>query len=708
MTAKLIPPLNSSAMNLESALSLSLNETELSFATIKEKLGAKVAPALFLAVSTIPHLAQATYIGIDGLMFSFYRGETEMIAAYSNISYSSICYCQQVDRGSGNLYGEPIFRKSIAARNETWFLKALNSSSGYSWFGKAWNKAQDGLFLSAVAMDGRGVISLGLRAKAVADHFAALEFHGADFQLATHDGEVIIPTRLPNTPITASNNTKLKPNGDPCIDLVGNLSCSMFHDGGSKNFNGIVSGVTYKFNCSTLEIVGVQMVYVLAYPPDKLVSLVRHYCKLSNILLLLLFILMVTSLSVFIFSLVTAAKREMFLYAALVKQMDATQQAERKGMNKSHAFATASHDIRASLAAIICSIEICNQDSNPNSVVAVNLAQMSTRAQELIGLLNSVLDTSKIEAGKMQLEEEEFNLAHLLEDVTDMFYPMAIKIGVEIVLDPSDGSIAKLCLVRGDRGKLKQILCNLLSNAVKFTSEGHITVRAMAQETSFENAIIASNRNFLVECLCRLCFKNKTGLQDLDVLHTSWQDPHLTEFVIEVDDTGLGIPKDMQKIVFEYYNQVAETSCGQEGTGLGLGIVQSLVRLMGGDIRIVDKETGERGTCFNLNIKLPTCEPESTDIEKQLPRMHNERPSNSFQSLALIRTPSPKQEESHVVLLIAADQRRKVLMNYIESLNIKSVMCKAREESTPTSGENKAEVGDFLFQYFRENPDGFA
>lgn len=129
---------------------------------------------------------------------------------------------------------------------------------------------------------------------------------------------------------------------------------------------------------------------------------------------------------------------------------------------------------------------------------------------------------------------------------------------------------------------------------------------------------------------------------------------------------------------------------------------------MGGDIRIVDKETGERGTCFNLNIKLPTCEPESTDIEKQLPRMHNERPSNSFQSLALIRTPSPKQEESHVVLLIAADQRRKVLMNYIESLNIKSVMCKAWEESTPTSGENKAEVGDFLFQYFRENPDGFT
>lgn len=143
-------------------------------------------------------------------------------------------------------------------------------------------------------------------------------------------------------------------------------------------------------------------VYALVYPTENLVSLVRHYCKLSTILLALLFILIVISLSVFIFSIVKAAKREMFLCAALVKQMDATQQAERKSMNKSHAFATASHDIRASLAAIIGSIEICNQDSNPNSVVAANLGQMSTRAQELLGkvlctvlfLLSHLLETS--------------------------------------------------------------------------------------------------------------------------------------------------------------------------------------------------------------------------------------------------------------------------------------------------------------------------
>jgi signal transduction histidine kinase len=193
------------------------------------------------------------------------------------------------------------------------------------------------------------------------------------------------------------------------------------------------------------------------------------------------------------------------------------------------------------------------------------------------GLLNSVLDTSKIEAGKMQLEEEEFNLAQLLEDVVEMFHPMAMKKGVDIVLDPCDGSVVKSCHVRGDRGKLKQILCNLLSNAVKFTSEGHITVRATVQETSLENVIMASNCSTLLDCLCQVCSKNKKGLNDMDALRTAQQAPNLTEFVIEVDDTGLVVPKDKRKSVFEFYNQVEETSFGQEGSGLGLGIVQSLV-----------------------------------------------------------------------------------------------------------------------------------
>lgn len=188
-----------------------------------------------------------------------------------------------------------------------------------------------------------------------------------------------------------------------------------------------------------------------------------------------------------------------------------------------------------------------------------------------------MLDISKIEAGKLQLEVEEFNLAQLLEEVADMFYPMAIKKRVDVVLDPCDDSILKSCHVKGDRVKLKQILCNLLNNAVKFTSEGHITIRARVEKTSMENAIIASNCNVVSKFLSWMFYKNKKGFNELDALHIAQKDPNRTEFVIEVDDTGTGIPKDKHKSVFENFVQVTETSLGQDGCGLGLGIVESLV-----------------------------------------------------------------------------------------------------------------------------------
>ena len=188
------------------------------------------------------------------------------------------------------------------------------------------------------------------------------------------------------------------------------------------------------------------------------------------------------------------------------------------------------------------------------------------------GLLNSILDTSKIEAGKMQLEEEEFDLAKLLEDTVDLFHPVGMKKGVDVVLDPYDGSILRHSRVKGDRGKLKQILCNLLSNAVKFTSDGHVSVRAWTQKPSLENKIIASNQNGLwIRFSCHFLKKKKE-------FNEVKQKQSTMEFVFEVKDTGKGIPKDKQKSVFENFVQVKETTLGQGGTGLGLGIVQSLVR----------------------------------------------------------------------------------------------------------------------------------
>lgn len=188
------------------------------------------------------------------------------------------------------------------------------------------------------------------------------------------------------------------------------------------------------------------------------------------------------------------------------------------------------------------------------------------------------MDTSKIEAGKMQLEEEEFDLFQLIEDVVDLFHPVAMRKRVDLVLDHCDGSIIRYSRVNGDRGKLLQVLNNLVSNAVKFTDEGHIAVRAWAQKPSFQNSIIASDKySFLKRLSCLFYRKNKANI-DQEAVNSIQQDLNYLEFVFEVDDTGKGIPKDKQKSVFENYVQVKETALGKGGTGLGLGIVQSLVR----------------------------------------------------------------------------------------------------------------------------------
>ncbi|KAI9187107.1 hypothetical protein LWI28_024442 [Acer negundo] len=681
-TARLLLPLNSSAINLARSLSSFLNGTELSFATI----GDKVAPRLFLALATIPHVSQVSYIGLDGLMFTYYKDGGQTLAVYSNTSRSSFCYTQPVNRDTGMLYGEAVvFPQPMIFVNESWFQQSLNStSSGYSSIGTKWNKPQESLFFSTVAMDGRGIISLGIPDSYVADRFAALDFHGGDFHLTSADGKVIIGTKLKDTRIMARRNSvfvttlpKYKHNnGHHVQGSVALVSCT--NDGKLSPVHGKVLGVKYIFFCSTLEVAGVHSVYVLSYSRDRLASLVSKDGRASRMLLVFMFLTVIISVGIFIFLIGRAAKREMYLCAALVKQMNATHQAERKSMNKTFALAKASHDVRASLAAITGLVEVCQDDASPQSELAENLSQIRTCTVDLLGILNSVLEMSKIEAGKMELQVEDFNLAQLLEEVVDMFYVVAIKKGVDVVLDPSDGSIMGICLVRGDRVKLKQILCNLLSNAIKFTSEGHVSVRAVVKKKSFEKEIIASNHNVISKCLSSSFFKNKGGFNGLDALHSVEQSPNVMEFDFEVDDTGKGIPKDKRNSVFEEFVQVKETSLGHEGSGLGLGIVQSMVHLMKGDITIVDKEPGERGTCFKFNVLLTICEPESTNTNEESPKMHNDWYRNRFhQHFTSFWNSAPKPEGSHMILFIVGEERRRVLKRYIENnLKIKVTIVK--------------------------------
>ncbi|KAJ6675000.1 TWO-COMPONENT HISTIDINE KINASE [Salix viminalis] len=707
--AKLLHPINSSAINLARVVSSSINGRSILSSYVVEK---KVAPSLFQAFSTIPFISQISYIGLGGLFFSYYYEGNQTFAVYSNSTASNLknfsWYRQPVDLDTGKVYGDAVKSLPLITTNASWIEQALNSSQGHASFESGWNSAQDPLLLNTVSLHGQGVLSLGFSPKALTSFFNNVDLHGGNLYLATQSGRVLAGG-LPNTQTVIKKNpvslhmTRL--NGDH----FGNVSCDMPSNGKLKDSVLYLGEEMYRVYCSQVEIVGVQSVYALAFPYNGLASSVNRSVKISLILLIIMIAGIFISIVSFILLVVGTARREMHLCSALIKQMEATQQAERKSMNKSLAFASASHDIRAALAGITGLIEICRAEVRAGSELDTYLRQMDGCTKDLVGLLNSILDTSKIEAGKMQLEEEEFDLAKLLEDTVDLYHPVGMKKGVDVVLDPYDGSILRHSRVKGDRGKLKQILCNLLSNAVKFTSDGHVSVRAWTQKPSLENKIIASNQNGLWRRFSCLFLKKKTEFNEMK------QKQNTMEVVFEVKDTGKGIPKDNQKSVFENFVQVKETALGQGGTGLGLGIVQSLVRLMGGEIGIVDIENGEKGTCFKFNVFLDICETPSTDNKNaeveieggSMPDGEHYYPKLTIRTPSpgpMIRTPSPrlsilgsspKIEGSHVVLLIQNEERLRSSHKYIEGLGIKSIICEAMGESSLYSKENKSQAECF-------------
>lgn len=206
--------------------------------------------------------------------------------------------------------------------------------------------------------------------------------------------------------------------------------------------------------------------------------------------------------------------------------------------------------------------------------------------------MNSVLDSTKIEVGKMQLREEVFDLGLVIEEAVNFVYPQGVEKGIDVVLDPCDGSIMKSCLVIGDRGKLKQILNNLLSNAVKFTIEGHVILRVWVKKQSSTTAIHIPREIGIWNCISSLFYENKEEAY-INALHTVQQN-EILEVIFEVDDTGKGIPKEKQMSVFENFVQVNHN---HGGTGLGLGIVQSLVCTL-----IKDHQFYKRNTQKLINL----------------------------------------------------------------------------------------------------------
>ncbi|MEH6577358.1 MAG: two-component regulator propeller domain-containing protein [Amphritea sp.] len=233
--------------------------------------------------------------------------------------------------------------------------------------------------------------------------------------------------------------------------------------------------------------------------------------------------------------------------------------AESANQAKSTFLASMSHELRTPLNAILGFSEMMGREREATQNQKEKLSIINRSGTHLLGMINDVLDLSKIEAGQAELTQAPFNLPKLLDDISRMFSARTDNAGLNFDLDVAP-ELAHY--IRADAGKLRQVIINLLGNAVKFTSEGSVRLRVQTQ--------------------------------------TDATDPAMATLQIEVHDSGPGIAPDQLKRIFEPFSQSQHTNTDVKGTGLGLAITQSLVKLMGGQI-IVESGLG-KGSIFRIDL----------------------------------------------------------------------------------------------------------
>jgi signal transduction histidine kinase/CheY-like chemotaxis protein len=238
----------------------------------------------------------------------------------------------------------------------------------------------------------------------------------------------------------------------------------------------------------------------------------------------------------------------------------AKEKAEVANKVKSTFIANMSHELRSPLNAIIGFSQLMLRTKHLPSEQYENAGIIQRSGEYLLTLINDVLDFSKIEAGKTILNQKDFNLNQLLNDLEDMLHLRAVNAGLELIF--VQGENLPYCIYT-DGIKLRQVLLNLLGNAIKFTNEGEVIL-------------------------------------SIDSTENKETQNHTLNF--SVSDTGMGISEAELNKLFEAFSQTESGKESQEGTGLGLVISRQFVQLMGGDIT-VESELG-KGTTFKFSIEV--------------------------------------------------------------------------------------------------------
>jgi len=332
----------------------------------------------------------------------------------------------------------------------------------------------------------------------------------------------------------------------------------------------------------------------------------------------------------------------------------ARDQALEASRAKSTFLANMSHELRTPLNAIIGYSEMLQEEAEDagQQDFVPDLEKIHAAGQHLLGLINAVLDLSKVEAGKMDLYLETFDIGTLVKDTVAVVQPLVEKNANQLIVKYSDG----LGSMHADITKVRQVLFNLLSNASKFTKQGEI---------------------------------------ELGVTREADQDGDWIAFAVK--DTGIGLtPEQMGKLFQEFSQADASTTRNYGGTGLGLSLSRRLCRMMGGDI-LVESEPG-KGSTFTLRLPARVRNPKE-----------QEQPADIVSTVATVATSMPAAHGNgrRTVLIIDDDAgARDLLQRLMNKEGFHAVTAASAPEGIQLAQELKPDV--ITLDVIMPDMDGWA